>query len=160
MKPSLKTLHSLFDYEPASGKLVRIKSSRVDMVGAVAHHRQVEIFGKRYMTTHVIWAIVHGVWPKELIDHIDGDQTNNRLANLREATAAQNQWNKLHKGKLPTGVVFKSDAKRAKPWAVRFRWHGTKFHFGSYATKEEAIEVANRERAKLHGEFSSHVSRR
>ena len=159
MKPTAETLRHLFAYEPDTGRLVRTKSDRSDMVGVAADYRTVEVFGERYRTTHVIWAILTGEWPQEFIDHINGNDQDNRQINLREATASQNQWNKIQGGKLPKGVVFKKDAQRSKPWSVRFRWFGTKFYFGSYATEAEAIEVANRERAKLHGEFSSHASR-
>lgn len=43
--------------------------------------------GKRYdLREHrVIFAIVHGRWPDPEVDHINGDPTDNRIENLREA---------------------------------------------------------------------------
>lgn len=43
----------------------------------------------------VIWALCNGRWPKDVIDHIDGDRYNNRIENLRECTQSVNRRNTL-----------------------------------------------------------------
>jgi hypothetical protein len=50
---------------------------------------------KRILRAHrVAWALSTGRWPPDLIDHINRVKRDNRLANLREATHAQNLQNK------------------------------------------------------------------
>jgi hypothetical protein len=38
---------------------------------------------KRYKATHIIWLLVKGALPTKIIDHRDGDPSNNRWKNLR-----------------------------------------------------------------------------
>jgi hypothetical protein len=56
-------------------------------------YRQGAIFGRLYRAHRVIWCMVHGAWPVEMLDHIDGNTSNNRLSNLRGATYAENNRN-------------------------------------------------------------------
>lgn len=50
------------------------------------------VLGRVVQASRVIWAIHHGEWP-EIIDHIDGDPSNNLLANLRSVDRPTNQRN-------------------------------------------------------------------
>lgn len=111
------------------------------------------------MTPHVIWCLVTGQWPAGLIDHINGDQTDNSWGNLREATPSENQYNKLYKGNYTSCVVEKKDAARKKPFAVRVRYDGHRYHLGHYATREEAEQVALKFKLDNHAEFSAELSR-
>jgi hypothetical protein len=86
----------LFWYE--DGKLYRKHSTGGMRAGSLAGRQgtrgywQVKINGRMYSVHHLVWWIFHGYKP-EYIDHIDGDPTNNRIGNLREATHTQNMWN-------------------------------------------------------------------
>jgi hypothetical protein len=51
------------------------------------------IDGRVYMAARIIWKLVHGYDPVE-IDHINRVKTDNRLANLREASRADNCRNR------------------------------------------------------------------
>jgi hypothetical protein len=55
--------------------------------------------GYRTSAHRAAWAYVYGVWP-EMLDHIDRDPLNNRIANLRETTDFRNAQNRA----LPTGI--------------------------------------------------------
>jgi hypothetical protein len=48
---------------------------------------------KPYRLHRIIFMMHHGYLP-EFIDHIDGDPANNRIENLRPATASQNNLNR------------------------------------------------------------------
>lgn len=51
------------------------------------------IGGRLYKAHRLAWLHVHGAWPTKGIDHINGDHADNRLANLREASQAENMQN-------------------------------------------------------------------
>ena len=43
----------------------------------------------------IVWILYYGKWPT-LIDHINGDKTDNRLCNLREVSYSENNKNVIH----------------------------------------------------------------
>lgn len=49
---------------------------------------------RRFYAHRMAWAYVHGVWPELEIDHLNGIKTDNRIANLRQATRTTNSENK------------------------------------------------------------------
>ncbi len=51
------------------------------------------IFGRQYLAHRVIWAIETDGWP-DCIDHINGNRRDNRIANLRSVSKAENAKNK------------------------------------------------------------------
>ena len=52
-----------------------------------------KILGKYYKAHRVIWLWMTGEWPKEQVDHINHDRTDNRWCNLREASRLENYRN-------------------------------------------------------------------
>ena len=48
----------------------------------------------RLQAHHVAWLLNKGYWPEQL-DHEDRNRMNNRIGNLREATFAENNTNKI-----------------------------------------------------------------
>ena len=49
---------------------------------------------KSYFAHRVIWALHYGKFPNGVIDHIDGDSSNNRLDNLRSVSQSKNNTNR------------------------------------------------------------------
>ena len=88
------------------------------------------------------------------IDHICHNRACVDVDHLRLATAAQNNANRsgarrfrthnLPRGVYPNGPNYKARVKRL----------GVTYHFGTYATPEEASAVAVRAREDLFGEFA------
>ena len=65
-----------------------------------------KINDKTYRAHRIIWAMVYGEWP-DIIDHIDGNPTNNRLSNLRNVTSKDNARNRKVMNKLGERNIFK-----------------------------------------------------
>jgi len=87
---------------------------------------------------HVIaWAIQTGKWPDDSVDHINHQGDDNRWANLRAVTHAENTRNRSRNRNNKsgvTGVYF--DGKK---WRAQFRDDlGDLRDLGGYETKEEA----------------------
>src|SRR5262245_23090214 len=117
-------VRTLFDYDPETGiiswKVDRSNGRRVhthagDPAGTVRAdgYVQIHISGSIYLAHRLIWLWQTGEWPREHIDHINLDPSDNRWANLREATNGENMINSRPKDRLlPRGVhVEKSTGK-------------------------------------------------
>lgn len=88
-------------YCPESGIFTRLQSkTRVELIGmptgAIDKLGYVIIYitGKVYKAHRLAWIYIHGAHPENLIDHINGNRSDNRISNLRQATTSQNLYNK------------------------------------------------------------------
>lgn len=152
-------LLQLFVYEPDTGMLRRISGGRKEYpwraIGYKGRYRAFTHQGKTYYLHRLVWLYHHGYTPA-MIDHIDGDPSNNRIENLRECTNAQNQYNgprKCHNRSGCKGVVFHPKCPR-KPWQAKIAKAGRVFSLGYYATLEEAAAAYAAGAAKHAGEFA------
>src|ERR1043166_2099295 len=61
-------------------------------------YRRITIAGRIYPAHRLAWLYMTGTWCSVLVDHRDGDPSNNRWDNLRRATVSQNNANRrLHR---------------------------------------------------------------
>jgi hypothetical protein len=112
---------------------------------------------KLYRAHRLAWLYMTGEWPKDQIDHIDGDPTNNRFANLREATCAENQRNRPAQSNGSSGVKGLSWHKAAGKWHARVTVRGKTENLGLFVEKERAIDALIVARNRLHGDFARHT---
>lgn len=100
------------------------------------------LFGKRHKAHRLAWLYVYGVWPSGIIDHINGDSTDNRIENLREVdkrTNGQNQ-RKAHKDSR-TGLLGVTFDKRKQKYVASIKYSGKRHFLGNYLTPEEAHQA-------------------
>lgn len=102
---------------------------------------------KGYFKLHrLIFLLLKGYLPK-LIDHDDGDQSNNSIENLREGTHKTNSYNlriSLNNTSGYKGVSRSKEPKRSKiPYKASIEWDGYAFSLGSYSTLDEAATAYN-----------------
>jgi hypothetical protein len=118
-----------------------------------AGYVQICLNHKLYLAHRLIFLYHHGHLPS-LLDHINGDKTDNRIENLRVATPAQNRFNSGLCVRNKTG--YKNVLKNRNKWKVVFRIDGVDKYFGTYTDVHEAGKVAERIRKDLHKEFARH----
>lgn len=117
-------------------------------------YRQVKIFNKSYCAHRVAWAAFYGAWPV-IIDHKNGNPSDNRIKNLRSCSRAVNQLNqKLHKTNVSghAGVYW---LKTQQKWLASIRYNNKQIHIGYYEKFEEACE-ARKEAEKRYGFYKRH----
>ena len=139
-------LRSILHYEPATGIFTRkVSTSNRTKVGDVAGspnnegYLNISGLSRKVKAHRLAWLYVHGVWPKEHLDHINKVRHDNRISNLREATNQQNMQNastRTDSISRQAGVVW---WKRDSNWRARIRHNYKDIHLGYFTTIEEAV---------------------
>lgn len=112
--------------------------------------------GKLHYEHRLIWLYIHGIWPKEHIDHINGIKDDNRIENLRECTVQQNQFNK--KSKKDSSSKYKGVhwCKRDKRWVAQYRYKSKQYRVGYYECEVEAAEDYRKATEHLHRDYANY----
>lgn len=113
----------------------------------------VKIDGIPYRRAQLILTVLTGVWPKDTVDHMNGDSLDDRAANLRHATTLQNAWNHKKRKRgvdLPMGIRRLSSGRYQARLVVNKRMN----YLGAFATLKEAVAVYKRARTQHFGEFA------
>lgn len=84
------------------------------------------------------WLYMTGEWPVDLVDHADNDGTNNRWANLRAATKAENGWNSRRPATNTSGFKGVSIHRPSGQWRATIRLNGRQAFLGHFSTPEDA----------------------
>ena len=159
--PPLELVQQLLDYDPEAGtffwkdnrgkKRCKDKPAGSPQKGYISIH----INGEDYRAHRLAWLHATGRDPLDFqIDHIDGDKTNNRFANLREASNSQNQCNAKRRINNQSGYKGVCWSKYKRKWRAEITAHGKKLYLGYFDTPELAHMAYAKAAAELHGEFA------
>lgn len=100
------------------------------------------LIGRHCVSAHsIVWALHHGKWPDGVVDHIDGDTSNNRITNLRCVPQAVNSKNRKLSKANNSGFSGVSIDKRTGRWRATINVDGVRINLGFYATLEEAASA-------------------
>lgn len=113
-----------------------------------------KIFRSIYKAHRVAWAIHFGEWPAQEIDHINGNQSDNRIDNLRAASPNENAWNRGPSAINTSGVKGVNWHKKQKRWVARITYAGKRHNLGSFHAISDAAAAYAEAAARLHGEFA------
>ncbi len=116
--------------------------------------RAIKIGGRRYYCNRLAWLFVYGRWPHDQIDHINGDRLDDRIANLREATPQQNNYNVGITSRNRSGHKGVHWNSRYRKWQADIRVAGKKRFLGRFDDIETATAAYERAATDLHAEFA------
>lgn len=150
-------LRELFEYDAETGVVIRKitvgkRGKAGSVVGCLTQkgYLSLRIDGRFFLLHRVIFMYVHGRMPAEQIDHINGVKTDNRIANLREATEPENSQNvKAHRDNS-SGLLGVSWRKSRGKWRASIGIDGSHKHLGYFDSKHEAHEAYKAAKAELH----------
>lgn len=157
-RPKIEILKELFEYNPETGILIWKKSYFKSRNGKHAggldakNKCRVGIGDKVIPAHHVCFAMYHGFWPKDQIDHINRDRLDNRICNLREATNAQNIRNRMNSKPPKSG--YKGVSLHKGRYIALIMKDGVLYNLGSFGEPLAAAAAYNEAAIKLHGEFA------
>lgn len=107
--------------------------------------------GHCHRAHRLAWLHVHGVWPKDDVDHMDGNRVNNCIANLRDVDRSTNLQNMRSPGRpSKSGLLGVSWFERDRNWLARICVDGKNRYLGYFQTKEQAHEAYVAAKRKLH----------
>lgn len=89
-----------------------------------------------------------------IVDHIDGNPLNNRRANLRVVTHAQNMKNQRKSQKKGGCSPYKGVSRRGSKWIMQMKADYVQIRSGPYETALEAAFAYDEMARKHHGEFA------
>jgi hypothetical protein len=99
--------------------------------------------------------LVLGAQKGQIVDHINGDRTDNRRSNLRFASKEGNAQNAAKRSDNKSGHKGVSWDYKSKLWEVRVKVNGRQRFGGRFSDLNEAAERARSFRLLFHGEFAS-----
>lgn len=116
---------------------------------------QIMIDGKKFAAHKLAFLYVTGMWPDE-VDHINGNNSDNRWFNLRVCNHSQNLLNRKIDRRSSTGKKNVTVDPRTGKYRVVLSIDGKRKWIGSYDSLEMAELIAIESRIKYHGEYARH----
>lgn len=147
-------------FDPDAGVFVWKKPRKGICVGAIAGSKNdkgyvvIRLDGAIVKAHRLAWAMHYGEIPKGHLDHVDRDRSNNRISNLRLATASQNRMNAPAR-KSASGVKGVTWKSREQRWCVQVGVAGKRIYGGMFTDLDEARAVAERLINETHKEFAA-----
>lgn len=155
--PPPEALRGLLLYDPESGKLFwKERPRRMFNSNRACSTWNARFSGKEAFTTktkgylngrvnglgvqahRVAWAIYFKEHPTKLIDHINGNKSDNRISNLRSATKSINAKNTKLNTNNTSGVPGVWWSTKRKRWLAELKTNYVKIHLGAFETFDEA----------------------
>jgi hypothetical protein len=154
--PSSEYLNEYFLYNHETGDLM-YKSIQGKISGSILNsgHKQVMIEGKAYLQHRIIWKMIKEKDPNGYIDHINGNGSDNRIENLREATCGNNKMNSTIYKNNKSGLKGAYWDKYKNKWFSQIRVNGNKIFLGRFNSIEEAHKAYCKAAMNYHGEFAN-----
>lgn len=157
---NIDALKSLLRYEPDTGEIHWIAKGKGKIKKKAAGTKLYSgylgicIGPKRWQAHRIAWALHHGTWPKNQIDHINGIKTDNRIVNLREATNSQNGKNLGLSKANKTGVKGVCWNEKHKSFRAYIKVEHKQMYLGTFKTLESATKARHDAEDKYFGEWN------
>lgn len=155
-----ETLRSILRYDPDTGHFYSRQPSRQDPGKPVGFRRLngywfTRVRDRQYRLHRLAWLYVYGVWPTHQIDHINGDPSDNRIANLRDVPPIVNSQNKSRPQRNSTTGYLGVSKSRSGGYRASVQIKGRSFYLGTFDTAEQAHARYLEEAGALRGRAQS-----
>lgn len=114
---------------------------------------QVRLGGKTYKRSRVMFLVLHGRWPSQCIDHINGDSLDDRPENLRECSQAENSRNISKRSRKASGLPRGVTQWKGR-YAARVTLNQRTLFLGYFDISEQAEAACRAKREEVFGVFA------
>lgn len=139
-------LRSILDYDPETGIFTwKVSTSNSVKAGGITGcpnglgYLRIKVLSRAYRAHRLAWLHHFGEWPKDQLDHINRNRSDNRIANLREVTNKQNHQNKSKPSNNTSGHPGVSWHRRISKWIAKITHNQKQIHLGYFSILEDAI---------------------
>lgn len=156
-----ENIKDLLHYEPESGAFTwKVNVGRFGRIpaGSLAGsvnkchgYTAISYGGHLYPAHRVAWLYMTGEWPKDEIDHINRQRSDNRWENLRSVTRADNLLNKCLYKSNKSGFAGVGWHKRIGKWQAVLRVKNTRMHLGYWDDLIAAASAVAEKRREVVG---------
>jgi len=108
---------------------------------------------KRVEIHRLVYNAFIGIGNAHHIDHINRIRTDNRLVNLRPATATQSAANSRKRKSCSSKYKGVSQDKRTGKW-IAYIFNYKKYHLGVFINENDAARAYNKKALELFGEYA------
>ena len=179
--PPVDLLRQLLDYDPETG-ILTWKPRTVEMfenndkricatwntryagkeaLGNLTNcgYKRGAILSHNYLAHRVAWAIFYGKHPDKEIDHINGDRSDNRIANLRDVSKSENQRNATIRSDNASGFTGVCWHKDVNKWIASIFVQKKNIYLGIFENIEDA-KAARKAAEREYGFHKNHGKRK
>ena len=145
-------VRELCEYNPETGEfIIRIRNAGGRRKNGYWY---VSIAGRQILAHRLAWLLTHGYWPVHTIDHINGNRSDNRLENLREADWSENLCNSKLQQRNISGIKGVTWNRGKNAWAAKIVWRRKEEFLGYFKDLIEAMAARRLAEDRLHGRFA------
>ena len=144
--------NGLFNWRVSNNGRIRV-GQRAGSLKPPLGYVQIKVDRVLYAAHRLAWLWVHGTFPENHIDHIDGDHANNRLANLRDVPVGINAQNLRRARSNNESTKLLGVSRRNKTrggFQARIRFEGKEKRLGTFPTAEQAYAAYVAAKRELH----------
>ena len=154
---TVERLREVFDYNQETGLFTwKVRVAKCVHIGTIAGciekrigYTTIGIDKEIYFAHRLAWLYVHGRWPDQMIDHINGKKSDNRFANLRKVTPEGNSQNVFRPNRRNKsgymGVIFFQNK-----WRANISIKGKTQWLGDFDSPQKAHQVYLEAKRKHH----------
>jgi hypothetical protein len=136
--PTYEEMAAEYQYNPDTGRIYNTWKQCFMSVQSTGYlygsHK-----GRNLLAHRVAWLLYYGEWPTGEVDHIDHDQMNNRIKNLRDVSSTVNSQNKGLGMSNTSGIVGVSWVKDTARWKAYIGIENRLIVLGTFVNFKDAV---------------------
>lgn len=155
--PNVDSLRSLLTYNPETGAFhwavnrCNLRAGTKTGCRANTGYLLIRVNRSLYLAHRLAWMMSYGKDPGEYqVDHIDGLRDDNRIANLRLVTNAQNQQNRRKAQVTNQTGILGVGLTRNGAYRAHIKKDGNQFHLGQFSSAESARRAYIAAKKRMH----------